>query len=184
MKHVRNGNYLIQDETFAHTGNIVAVVFCCSSSSAFEYRVDRKPFLICLRILDVSNTMNNQITIPKNLPLKKRRAYMFETTTANTEPNDGNCSVQPAPPRRNHPLRIQLPSAVSSPPLSPHIEALMGQQPTKFSTSNKNLSPTIFFSQSMYECPLVQRVLVQQYLNHYQESFEPQQFSGRSAYDL
>ncbi|CAF2422727.1 unnamed protein product [Rotaria sp. Silwood2] len=127
--------------------------------------------------------MCNQNQIPKNLPLKKRRAYVIDTPTIDIDNSNGGHHENYSTHRsttikqtvsQEDPLRIYLPTAVTStPPSSPHLE-LLRQHYAYFMANSTNNQHENTLSSPSYECFMTQKVLTQQFLDNYQTLLEQQ----------
>jgi len=133
-----------------------------------------------------NNSMCNQNQIPKNLPLKKRRAYIIDNTNPGQNKNDSNHQSTMIKPSysQEDPLQIHLPSGiVPTPPSSPHIELLRQHYAYLLANTTNNQHQTLF-SPSTYECLMAQKVLAQQFLDNYRTLLEQQYQNQQCGYTL
>ncbi|CAF3366478.1 unnamed protein product [Rotaria sp. Silwood1] len=131
-----------------------------------------------------NNSMCNQNQIPKNLPLKKRRAYIIDTPTIDIDNSNGGQHETYSTHRsttikqtmsQEDPLQIYLPTGVTStPPSSPHLELLRQQYAYLMANSTNNQHENTFSSPASYECLMAQKVLAQQFLDNYRTLYEQQ----------
>ncbi|CAF0757691.1 unnamed protein product [Adineta ricciae] len=129
-----------------------------------------------------NNAVCNPNQISKNLPLKKRRAYLTgsSATNANSEHDENYANYSSTAMRQSYStddsLQIHLPSvAVPTPPSSPHIE-LLRQHYAHLLANSTNSSPQhLYPPPTTYECVLAQKLLAQQFLDEYRTSMEQQQ---------
>ncbi|CAF1418044.1 unnamed protein product [Adineta steineri] len=124
-----------------------------------------------------NNLMCNQNQVPKNLPLKKRRAYVIDTSTNNVNSTNGDrdenysnhspSSIKQSYPQED-PLQIHLPPMITTttPPSSPHIE-LLRQQYAYLHASSPNAQHQNLYPPSNFEYLMAQKVLAQQFLDNY-----------------
>ncbi|UJR27322.1 hypothetical protein I4U23_008615 [Adineta vaga] len=129
-----------------------------------------------------NNSMCNQNQIPKNLPLKKRRAYLVDSSAINTnnERDENYANYSSGTMRQSYPtedsLQIHLPPIViPTPPSSPHIELLRQHYAHLLGNSTNTSHQHLFPPPTTYECLLAQKLLAQQFLNDYRASMGQQQ---------
>ncbi|CAM4932066.1 unnamed protein product [Rotaria socialis] len=137
--------------------------------------------------------MCNQNQIPKNLPLKKRRAYIIDTPTIDVE-NSNNRQQENYQTHRStttkqtHPqenLQLHLPSVVTStPPSSPQLELLRQHYAYLIANIANNQHDNRFPSSASYECVMAQKVLAQQFLDNYRALVEQQYQNSQYGYQL
>ncbi|CAF4957944.1 unnamed protein product [Rotaria sp. Silwood1] len=115
--------------------------------------------------------MCNQNQILKNLPLKKRRAYMIDTSTTNIEQNEYCPTKIKQAYLQNDPLQIYIPYSpvVPTPPSSPHLE-LLRQQYAYLLVNPTNIKNKNYYHSSTYD-----NFMTQQYLDNYRTLIEQQQ---------
>ncbi|CAF3173737.1 unnamed protein product [Rotaria socialis] len=140
-----------------------------------------------------NSSMCNQNQIPKNLPLKKRRAYIIDTPTIDVE-NSNNRQQENYQTHRStttkqtHPqedLQLHLPSVVTStPPSSPQLELLRQHYAYLIANIANNQHDNRFPSSASYECVMAQKVLAQQFLDNYRALVEQQYQNSQYGYQL
>ncbi|CAF3850153.1 unnamed protein product [Rotaria sordida] len=114
--------------------------------------------------------MCNQNQISKSLPLKKRRAYMIDTSTANSEQNEYCPTKKKQILSQDDSLQMYIPSSsiVPTPPSSPHLELL--RQQYAFLLANS----TNIIKQNSYYPLTFDSFMTQQYLDHFRVLIEQQ----------
>ncbi|CAF0851065.1 unnamed protein product [Rotaria sordida] len=177
--------------------NIIGFLFYFVDSKAYVYTINTKIFEIFSTMYgnnNSNNSMCNQNQIPKNLPLKKRRAYIIDTPTIDIDnSNSGqheHCSTHHQSTTikqtmsQEDPLQIYLPPAVAStPPSSPHLELLRQHYAYLIANSTNNQHENTCPSSS-YECIMAQKVLAQQFLDTYRTEIEQYQNQQQYGYKV
>lgn len=125
------------------------------------------------------NNNNNSNQIPKNLPLKKRRAYLVDTSENTQDENSINqraTTNNKSPLFQADPLQIHVPT----PPASPHHLELLRQQYAYFLSNNQNLFPL----PANFDYSMAQTLLAQQFLDNYRPLIEQQYQNSQRAYTV
>ncbi|CAF2984043.1 unnamed protein product [Rotaria sp. Silwood2] len=115
--------------------------------------------------------MCNQNQISKNLPLKKRRTYMMDTSTTNIDQNE-YCPIKKKQAYlQDDPLQIYIPPSpiVPTPPSSPHLELLRQQYAYLLANS------TNIIKQNYYHLSTHDSFITQKYLDNYRVLIDQQQ---------
>ncbi|CAF3149430.1 unnamed protein product [Rotaria socialis] len=123
-----------------------------------------------------NNLMCNQNQISKNLPLKKRRAYMIDNLTSNNEQNEYQPTIAKQAYIKEDPLQIYIPAPpiAPTPPSSPHVELLRQQYAYLL------VNPTDVMKQKYFHPSAYDSMIAQQYLDNYRTLVEQQQHHLRS----